>query len=92
MSEPPRPLVDLTPEELSTLTRSTVSHYQQHAEDFREGTKDHDVSQNVQALLRHLRDLPSNASSISAVAPAAILPRSSNAVTCPWGSMVRLLS
>ena len=54
MSEPPRPLVDLTPEELSALTRATVSHYHQHAEDFREGTKDHDVSQNVEALLRHL--------------------------------------
>jgi len=54
MSDSPRPLVDLTPEELSALTRSTVSHYQQHAEDFREGTKDHDVSQNVEALLRHL--------------------------------------
>ncbi|MEO1233801.1 MAG: class I SAM-dependent methyltransferase [Myxococcota bacterium] len=54
MSEPPRPLVDLTPEELSTLTRSTVSHYQHRAVDFREGTKDHDVSQNIEALLRHL--------------------------------------
>lgn len=54
MSEPPRPLVDLSPEQLSALARSTVSHYQQHAEDFREGTKDHDVSQNVDALLRHL--------------------------------------
>ena len=54
MSESPRPLVDLTPEDLSTLTRSTLSHYQRHAEDFREGTKDHDVSQNVDALLRSL--------------------------------------
>ena len=54
MSESPRPLVDLTPEELSNLTRSTLSHYQRHAEDFREGTKDHDVSQNIEALLRHL--------------------------------------
>ncbi len=54
MSNPPRPLVDLTPEQLSALVRSTLSHYQQHAEDFREGTKDHDVSQNVDALLRHL--------------------------------------
>ncbi len=58
MSESPRPLVDLAPEELSALARSTVSHYQQHAEDFREGTKDHDVSQNVDALLRHLPGLP----------------------------------
>ena len=59
MSEPPRPLVNLTPDELSTLARSTVSHYQHRAEDFREGTKDHDVSQNVEALLRHLPG-PSN--------------------------------
>ncbi len=58
MSESPRPLVDLAPEELSALARSTVSHYQQHAEDFREGTKDHDVSQNVDAMLRHLPGLP----------------------------------
>lgn len=54
MSEPPRPLVDLTPEQLRSVTRSTVSHYQQLAEDFRDGTKDHDVSQNLDALLRHL--------------------------------------
>ncbi|TPV96580.1 MAG: methyltransferase domain-containing protein [Myxococcales bacterium FL481] len=54
MSEPPRPLANLSPEELSTLTRSTVGHYEQRAADFREGTKDHDVSQNVEALLRHL--------------------------------------
>ncbi len=52
--EPPRPLVRLTPKELSTLGRSTLSHYEELAEDFREGTKDHDVSQNVNALLRHL--------------------------------------
>ncbi len=54
----PRPLVDLTPEQLSALTLSTVSHYEQHAEDFREGTKDHDVSQNIDALLRHLPGPP----------------------------------
>ncbi len=54
MSGTPRPLVELAPEELSELARSTLSHYQQNAEDFREGTKDHDVSQNVDSLLRHL--------------------------------------
>jgi len=54
MSQPPSPLVDLTPEQLSALARSTLWHYEQHAEDFREGTRDHDVSQNVEALLRHL--------------------------------------
>lgn len=50
----PPPLVELTPEELTGFTRSTLSHYQDRAEDFREGTKDHDVSQNVEALLRHI--------------------------------------
>lgn len=54
MTAPPQPLVDLTPEQVSALARSTLSHYQQYAEDFRMGTKDHDVSQNVEALLRHL--------------------------------------
>ncbi|MEM9731357.1 MAG: class I SAM-dependent methyltransferase [Myxococcota bacterium] len=58
MPEPPRPLVHLTPEELSALVSSTVSHYQERAEDFHEGTKDHDVSQNVDALLRHLPGPP----------------------------------
>lgn len=54
MSKPPHPLVDLTPAQLSALARSTVLHYQEHAEDFRAGTESHDVSQNVEALLRHL--------------------------------------
>ena len=58
MSETPRALVRLTPEQVRAISRSTVSHYEQYAEDFREGTKDHDVSQNVEALLRHLPGQP----------------------------------
>lgn len=54
MSAPPRPLVRLTPQELLAVGRSTLSHYQARAEEFRVGTQDHDVSQNVNALLRHL--------------------------------------
>jgi SAM-dependent methyltransferase len=54
MPAPPRPLVPLTPDHLSDLARSTLSHYQRSAEDFRAGTWQHDVSQNVEALLRHL--------------------------------------
>ncbi|MEL6547821.1 MAG: class I SAM-dependent methyltransferase, partial [Myxococcota bacterium] len=50
----PKPLVALSSDALASLSRSTVSHYQRNAHDFREGTKDHDVSQNVDALLRHL--------------------------------------
>lgn len=33
---------------------STLGHYETFAEDFWEGTRDHDVSQNRDALLRHL--------------------------------------
>ena len=35
-------------------THATLAHYQQQAETFREGTWDHDVSQNIDALLRHI--------------------------------------
>lgn len=58
MPPPPRPLVELTPQQVAALTRSTLSHYEQHAADFFEGTKDHDVSQNVEALLRQLPAAP----------------------------------
>lgn len=34
------------------LCAATLAHYEQHAEDYREGTRDHDVSQNIDALLR----------------------------------------
>lgn len=49
-----RPLQRLSADTLQKLRRSTIAHYQQNAERFWEGTKDHDVSQNVNALLRHL--------------------------------------
>jgi len=32
----------------------TLQHYNQRARDFRDGTRDHDVSQNIDALLRHI--------------------------------------
>ena len=34
---------------------ATLAHYNARAEAFREGTRDHDVAQNVDALLRHIR-------------------------------------
>jgi len=37
--------------ELEELSRRTLGHYEEHAESFRTGTADHDVSQNVDALL-----------------------------------------
>jgi SAM-dependent methyltransferase len=44
----------LTAAELSAISHGTLDHYQQGAEQFRAGTRDHDVSQNIEALLRHM--------------------------------------
>jgi SAM-dependent methyltransferase len=54
MSDDDRSLVDLTPEQLREVSATTLSHYDGRAEPFWHGTKDHDVSQNVDALVRHL--------------------------------------
>jgi SAM-dependent methyltransferase len=40
--------------ELETITARTVENYDESADAFRAGTRDHDVSQNVAALLDHL--------------------------------------
>lgn len=42
------------PDDLERITALTLADYDQTAERFREGTRDHDVSQNIEALLRHL--------------------------------------
>jgi SAM-dependent methyltransferase len=41
----------LSADQLAQISALTVSHYQDCAEDFRAGTRDHDVSQNIAALL-----------------------------------------
>ena len=41
-------------DQLQEITRSTIGHYDRQAIDFWHGTRDHDVSQNIDALLRHL--------------------------------------
>ena len=46
----------LQPQDLDKITTQTLAHYNRAAEDFREGTRDHDVSQNIAALLRHIED------------------------------------
>jgi len=49
----------LNPQDLATIARRTLEHYGGRAEDFRGGTRDHDVSQNVDALLSHIEgELP----------------------------------
>lgn len=39
------------PADLSAITKTTLSHYESRAEAFWAGTRDHDVSQNLDALL-----------------------------------------
>ena len=48
----------LSAEELAQTSAITLGHYNDHAESFWEGTKDHDVSQNRDALLEHLGSHP----------------------------------
>jgi SAM-dependent methyltransferase len=44
----------LSREQLSQTSSITLRHYNEHADSFWEGTRDHDVSQNRNALLKHL--------------------------------------
>lgn len=44
--------------QLAQTSAVTLAHYQRNAESFREATRDHDVRQNIEALLRHLRGAP----------------------------------
>ena len=48
----------LVPAEVDTIATQTLAHYEQRAVEFREGTRDHDVSQNIAALLRHIEAAP----------------------------------
>ena len=43
---------------LRAVADRTLAHYDRHAEEFRRGTRDHDVSQNVAALLRFIQGEP----------------------------------
>jgi SAM-dependent methyltransferase len=48
----------LNPDDLAKISALTLEHYNQRAEDFRDGTRDHDVSQNIAALLGHIEAEP----------------------------------
>ena len=48
----------LEPPELDRIVAVTLAHYEQRAEQFRAGTHDHDVRQNIDALLRHVQGEP----------------------------------
>jgi trans-aconitate methyltransferase len=48
----------LDPAALREISATTLRHYDEHADSFRAGTWDHDVSQNVEALLSHIEGEP----------------------------------
>lgn len=54
MSDTPDALAALEEEALRATSDRTLEHYGARAEAFWQGTRDHDVSQNTGALLRHL--------------------------------------
>jgi SAM-dependent methyltransferase len=48
----------LTAEDLRRIAERTLAHYDERAEAFWAGTRDHDVSQNINALLQHIEASP----------------------------------
>jgi hypothetical protein len=48
----------LNPQDLEKITDLTLDHYNEHAEDFWEGTRDHNVNQNIAALLQCIEGEP----------------------------------
>ena len=47
-----------TPKDFHNIAAETLKHYDQRAQEFWEGTRDHDVSQNVAALLQYIEVPP----------------------------------
>jgi SAM-dependent methyltransferase len=45
-------------QDLEKIASVMLEYYDQHAEDFWEGTKDHDVSQNIEAMLKYIDGAP----------------------------------
>lgn len=50
--------IPLTPDDLRRIAERTLAHYDSHAQSFWEGTRHHDVSQNIAALLQHIEAPP----------------------------------
>jgi SAM-dependent methyltransferase len=48
----------LDPRDLAKISSVTLEHYDQRADDFWAGTRDHDVRQNIDALLQHIEGDP----------------------------------
>jgi len=50
--------MNLNPDDLAATSTRTLEHYNQNAVDFWEGTRAHDVGQNIEALLRYIEGEP----------------------------------
>lgn len=50
--------MQLTPEDIQRIYARTLAHYDERAQAFWEGTRDHDVSQNITALLQYIESAP----------------------------------
>ena len=48
----------LEPHDAANISARTLAYYEKRAQEFRAGTQDHDVSQNIAALLRHIQGEP----------------------------------
>lgn len=46
------------PDSLADIAARTLAHYDTHAQQYWEGTRDHDVQQNISALLSHIQAPP----------------------------------
>src|SRR5207247_1087240 len=53
-----RSSMTLKRQDLDDIAARTLDHYDQRAEDFWKGTRDHDVSRNIAALLRYIEGEP----------------------------------
>ena len=45
-------------DDLALITGKTLGHYNERAVEFWNGTRDHDVKQNIEALMRHIQGTP----------------------------------
>ena len=51
-------MAKLNPRDIEAISGRTLEHYERSAEDFWRGTREHDVSQNIGALLQHIEGTP----------------------------------
>lgn len=50
--------MNLNPDQLQEIAATTLEYYDSHADAFHEGTRGHDVSQNISTLLKHIKAEP----------------------------------